>query len=257
MQLPHPIECPSGLSLEIRGLKAKEANILADASQARRGQTFDQILAGCWLSTRSAGVYTPRPNGSLEWGKVLVCDRFYTIVQIRVATWGEHYSFPVQCREQMCRHKFDWSLNLNSDLVYKVLPEESRRIFQESNRFEVIIPSLGRKVVFSLQNGAMEVKAGQDARVRKDKAMTVSLAHRIVEIEGVAALDKLRFIDELDLGDAQAIMDALDDADGGLETQVEVECQMCGAQQEVELPLGREFWLPSKRPKVEQPTGIA
>ena len=97
------ITCPSGLAGTIRGLKGKEGTLLADRAAAKSGATFEKILAACWLSTDDPGPYQVEEGKPLGWSKVLVADRFYTLLQIRALTFGDGYAFSVQCAASSCR----------------------------------------------------------------------------------------------------------------------------------------------------------
>src|SRR5882672_8002391 len=127
------IDCPSGLAGHIRGLKGKEAKLLADRSAARAGATFDQMLASCWLETADPGVYE-FPNGVVDWSKVLVADRFYALLQIRTQTFGNEYAFAVQCANAACRERFEWSLDLQ-ELPVIPLSDAAKAAFRAGNRF--------------------------------------------------------------------------------------------------------------------------
>jgi hypothetical protein len=153
---------PSGLSGEVRGLRTREANMLADAKNARAGTSFDQILAACWVSTQSPGPYAVKADGSFAWGDVLVCDRTAAIMAIRVATYGSEYVFSVRCASETCLKKFDWALDLVQDITTKPLPAESLVTFAKDNRFESMLPGLGRKFWFKLQTGRDEQRASED-----------------------------------------------------------------------------------------------
>ena len=75
---------------------------------------------------------------------------------------------------------------------------------------------------------------------------------RIVEIDGVEKGKLTAFIDDLEMADISAMMDAFDESDGGIESTIEVECSACGELQLVELPLEREFWLPRAKKRAAQ-----
>jgi hypothetical protein len=70
---------------------------------------------------------------------------------------------------------------------------------------------------------------------------------RITEIEGVHANDQLRFLEDLEMADTMAVLSQLDAVDGGVETDLEVQCEHCGEVQGVALPFGREFFMARKR----------
>ena len=240
------IICPSGLSGEIRGLKGKEGKLLADRVAARSGSTFEKILSGCWLSTTDPGLYDVPEGTSLDWSKVLVADRFYALLQIRALTFGEDYAFGVQCQSAGCRDRFEWTLNLK-DLPFRPLTTEAKEAFRNGNRFETKLPRDGRKVWFRLMTGADEIRAASALKAGRDGMLLTALGLRIVEIEGVQENDKRKFLDEMEMADAAALLDQFDEADGGVETTIEVECPACAGVQEVQLPFERGFFLPRTR----------
>ena len=51
------INCPSGLSGRIRGMKVREERILADRKLAKNGGQVDELLGACWEETLDAGPY--------------------------------------------------------------------------------------------------------------------------------------------------------------------------------------------------------
>jgi|SRR6185503_1122771 len=239
------IVCPSGLAGEIRGLKGKEGKLLSDRTAARAGATFEKILAGCWVGTTDPGVYE-LPDGAVDWSKVLVADRFYTLLQIRAQTFGNDYAFSVQCQSPACRERFEWTLNLQ-ELPVVPLSDAAKAAFKSGNRFETTLPRDGRKVWFRLMTGADEVRAASVLRAGRDGMLLTALALRICEIENVPDHDRRKFLDELDMADAAALLDQFDQADAGVETTIEVECPACLGVQDVELPFERGFFLPTAR----------
>lgn len=241
--MPSPIICPSGLAGEVRGLKGKEGKLLADRSAARAGSTFEKLLSGCWLQTTDPGIYEVPEGAVLDWGKVLVADRFYTLLQIRALTFGDEYAFSVQCQSATCRERFEWQLSLK-DLPVRPLSDAAKASFKAGNRFETKLPRDGRKVWFRLMTGADEVRAAQALKAGRDGMLLTALALRIVEIESVPEKEKRAFLDDMEMADATALLDEFDEADGGVETTIEIECPSCLGVQEVELPFERGFFLP-------------
>lgn len=244
--MPNPIICPSGLAGEVRGLTGREGKLLGDRALARSGGTIDRMLQSCWLRTTDPGVYEFADGANPDWGKVLVGDRFYALVQIRRASFGDEYAFSVQCRSDSCRERFEWELNLG-DLPVRTLTEEAKAAFKNGNRFEAALPRLGRKVWFRLLTGADEARAAMLRRQGRENLLVEAVALRVVEIEGVVDKDRRRFLDDVELGDLAALLDAFEQVDGGVETSIEVECPSCGGVQDVDLPFERGFFFPRAR----------
>jgi len=251
------VKLPSGLAGEVRKLKGTEADVLADRKAARKGETFDKVLAGCWLKTEDPGPYRVADGGSVPWGKVLVCDRFLALMVIRIATYGPLYTFKAHCdeRERGCGARFDWEVNLETQLPIFDLPEDSRAAIREGrNRFNA--EAEGRRVVFKLQTGEDEWRAGKKLVENKSQLMTTALANRIVEVDGI---DKRRidaWVQDLDMDVQLDLMAQFEAVDGGVETNLEIECPECDRPFEVSPPFeGADFWLPRQQSRKKSRDG--
>ena len=248
MGKPQIVHCPSGLAGEVRAFKAKEANLLADPRQARNVVSFDKVLRACWETTIDPGPYDMGEGGP-DWSRALVADRFAALIGVRVATYGPDYEFQVNCANEACPGKrFMWGLNLETDLERKALPEESITVWLNDNRFPA--KAGGKNLWFKLLTGADEARNTVRFRQSRDALITAALASRIVEIEGVHSNDKMHWLENLDMGEAMSLLDQFDSVDGGVETEIEVQCEHCLTVQDIELPFARDFFLPrqKKRP---------
>ena len=113
-------------------------------------------------------------------------------------------------------------------------------------RFETVLPDAGKRVWFRLLTGADERKLPQLRRNAGDQLLSAMLAFRVLEVEGVEARDKKKFIEDLSLRDADFLVDEFDRVDCGVDTGIEIECPECFATQEVDLPFDRTFFMPGK-----------
>ncbi len=236
---------PSGLAGQLRGFKTKDANLLADKAGMKQGIIFERILDSCWEKTDDPGPYDVAGK-KLDWLDVLVADRMAALVAVRAATYPEPYSFPVQCEVERCREPFHWDIDLDKQLTVKPLPPASIERFKNGNRFPITIPGTGHKAHFQLQTGRSEAAGVKLVKARgATQLISCALYLRVPEVEGVD--NRLAFFDDLDLGDANALIQAMDEADGGVETDIEIECPSCATRQQIQLPFGREFFLPSRK----------
>jgi hypothetical protein len=239
------ITCPSGLSGRIRGMKAKEERILADRKLANDGAQLDQILAACWEEVSDPGPYSF--SGSIvDWSKVLQGDRFFTLLQIRIQSYGPEYAFTVPCQNRSCRTRIDWELNLG-DLPVRPLSEESRAAFLAGNRFSTVLPSSGQRITFRLLTGADERLMTRLRKQASDRPITTLLNFRIDAIEGVDPTSKFSFLEELGMADVTYLLSDMDRVDCGVDTTIEVECPECGGIQRIDLPFDQSFFLPERR----------
>lgn len=252
--MSHAITLPSGLAGRIRGLKVQEANLLANQAEQRRGSPLDGVYAAVWEATTNLGPYASVADavdpktGLVLWNKVLVADRFSLTLAVRIATYGAEYSFPVRCVDSNCREKFTWELSLQ-DLPRKDIPASALEAFKNGNRMSATFPGSSQEFWFKLMDGEGEKAAEKLMKQNRARQLTAALASRIVEITGVHPNDKLGWLDQLDLGAANEVLGILDQNDGGVESTIEVECPQCGDVQEMNLPFGKEFWVPSRMRK--------
>ena len=239
------ITCPSGMAGTIRGLTVREERILADQRLAKTGQQMEALLNACWLETTDCGPYD-FAGDSPQWGKVLQGDAFYCLLQVRALTYGDEYAFSVRCRSPECRQNIDWSLHL-SELPLRHLSESSSAGFTQGNRLPVILPACGKKAWFKLATGDDERKLAAGRRRDGGGMLAAVLALRVVEVEGIGAIDKAVFLDGLALRDANFLMSQFELADCGVETSIAIECPHCFEVQQVDLPLDPSFLWPQTR----------
>lgn len=245
------VTAPSGLGVEVRKLLGAEANLLADRKAARKGTLYDKILKACVTGVHEPGPYTLGESGALNWDNVLVADRFYILVAIRVATYGSEYVFKSFCNP--CDEDFEWQIDILKDLEIYDIPEDSIEKFKAGdNNFET---TLGEDAItFKLLTGKDEREAGQSIKDNKDKLFTTSLASRITKVNG-KRLDSFAmqdYLSKVGVDEQLALIDSFDEYDGGIEQRITIECPSCGREVSHSLPFeGGDFWTPSKRLRVK------
>jgi hypothetical protein len=239
------ITCPSGLIGRIRGMKTREERILADRKLAKSGGQLDEILATCWEETLEPGPYA-FGAGVADWNKVLQGDRFFTLLSIRVASYGPTYDFDVSCANRECRSTIPWTVNLR-DLPVRKLSDESRAAFVTGRNFDAVLPRAGARTTFRLLTGADERRMTAQRRAAGERPISTLLNARIENIEGVDARDKLRAIEELEMEDVGFLLGEFGRVDCGVETEIGVECPECFGATRVELPFEKGFFLPQRK----------
>ena len=243
------VVCPSGLTGMVRGWKTKEANILSNKKNIRNRTSLDKILANCWLSVTNPGPYECK-DAKLEWQQVLLCDRFWALLCMRAATYGDAYEFSIQCSDRsLCGKKIEWECNL-SELPFKELPKESRaKIAAGDNSFTAELTCgeyAGRAVNFHLPTGQHEKRSAEMMEGQDTRVVVAALATRIDSIEGVEKGHLVRVLDDMEMSDLMRLMDQFEAVDGGVDTTIEIECPHCGLLQDVDLPFGQGFFLPRR-----------
>lgn len=266
------ITTPTGLAGTIRGLTGRDGRFLADMRVSRANKIPDYILSNCWTDTSERGIYTAFAEGkNPDWGSVLIGDRDYALLQIRIASYGETYTFKATCSNGACGSRFEWDIDLAA-LPVRLLKKKDRETFLAGNRFEDVIPGDGRKVWFKLATGNDVLRASahrKEIRAKQRGArlpaggdttnlIVESVLMRVLQIEGVEDKNPRRKIEkhrdaleDLPMRSLTGLMDVFDAHDCGLETTIEIVCQNCEVAQEVGLPFDGDFFFPRKtRPAV-------
>lgn len=273
--MPAPITCPSGFSGVIRGLTAKEIEVLGDKNLFKTGEYMDEFLRRCWVETTDKFAYALGQDSKPKWGDVLACDRFYAYVQIGRATWGDDYLLKVQCPSSVCRESFEINIPLNKLSVVE-LSEASRTDFAAGNKLEswfgrvvektprdpedesagfdekIIIP--GRQVFWSLPTGRAiwEITKTRNARKKldpkaKENQLLDALDMRVIEVEGVEKKKIRTFFSNEELRPVRELFNEMDKRDGGIETETEINCPHCETRWSMTLPFGPEFIFPARK----------
>lgn len=235
------ITCPSGLAGTIRSFKGKELKLLGNRRDARSGAVIGNILGSCWLKTSEPGPYEVPASGRLVWDKVLLADRFFTLLRIRTTTYPDDlYTFRLSC--PTCREPIEWEIDLDT-LPVKPVPEASLEQMKAGEPFEATLN--GTVVKFVLANGETEKRAAKFIKGQEIDVLP-AIASRIVDIDGVDSAKRIAWLEDLDFPDILSLRDQFDEVDGGVETGIDVECTDCGRTIPVELPLGEDFFTPRK-----------
>ena len=234
------ITCPSGLSGEVRGIAAKNIEVLADRRLQKSGLLVDKMLAACWLGMTDPGPYQ-FDDGNVDWQKVLAGDRFYAVMQCRIATYGPKYAFQAQCEDRRCRHPFTWEVDLENDLAVKTFEQADIEAFLAGNRLEEALPD-GRKFWFRLATGSEEVKIAKYGE--QASAFIPAVVARLHAIEGVKDGGMRSFLENEDMSVAFDILHAMDKHDGGIDTAFMTDCPKCGAVKERNIPFDQGFLIP-------------
>ncbi len=241
------ITCPSGLSGNIRGLRVKDQDLLANRIRVRKGGVIDELFASCWLETTQKGPYDF--EGNPDFLKVLQGDRLYLAMQIRKATYGNDFLLTIPCGSKECGgKKFELEVPLD-EFPVKPYPEESLEKWKKQEGFTTTLPNSGKIVVFKLFDGSDERNISKIREKEITHIMSKLLRLRIKEIHEVGPADLPKFLEEMEYADMQHMQDAWEEVEGGVDTSVEVECPNCGLLQEGELPMDTDFFSISRRKK--------
>jgi len=184
--------------------------------------------------------------GEVKPDELLLADRFYLLLKLRSLSYGSNYAFQCVCEE--CSTQFRHTVNLETSLKEKVLPDG----WEEP--FAVELPGTGRVVGCRLLRGKDEraIAALVKKKQQRDIAdpghpsYALLLARTVVTIDGedVTEMPALQFTENLPVRDRMAITDTINAQSPGYDPELEIECPNCGFINEAVLPMSTEFFRP-------------
>lgn len=223
-------------SVDIKGVTAREENILSSVTLIKKGTVLSTLMRACIT------------NRQIDPDEMLVGDRNAVLTAIRVSAYGPKYSAHVSCPE--CREAADHDFDL-SRLNLRVLEEEPVG-GPGNNEFSFKLPQTALEVRFRLlaAAGALALEKETEAIKKKtgqEQNVTMRLVAQVISLNGVTDPARLvRGIGDLPARDSRALRIHMDRISPEVDMSQEYECPSCGKTSEVEIPLGTEFFWPSE-----------
>jgi len=223
----YTFELPSGPEIELREMTGAEEELLTNQRLIRSGDAVNRVLANCIV--RLDDNVEPTAADVLN---MLSGDRLFTLVRLRQVSLGDEVELDLVCPNTTCRAKNHIVVNLN-DLP--VTP------YGEGCEFVFTLPGSGRKVKFVHLDGNKEKRLAQMQEPNISSAMLI----RILEIDGIAPSKKA--LAEMSMRDRTALRAEMLRVDAGIDTNVETECESCGAPVRTKLEAEPSFLFPGVR----------
>lgn len=223
-------------AVEIRSMTARDEDILTSRALLKSGKAISMLLRSC-ITDRGVDV-----------DKMLEGDRNAALIGIRITGYGPDYNVTITCPN--CGERTQRTIDLGQ-LPIKRMPEDVKPISQGLNEFAFKLPVSQRNVHFRMMTGEDSRELLQIIeRTRKaglnEELVTTRLKIQIVSIDGESDRGKLaRMIETMPARDSRELRLHIDKISPGVELKTEFSCPSCDAEtQEVEVPLGTEFFWP-------------
>ena len=221
----HTFTLPSGVEIDLVEMTGVEEDLLTNRRLMKRGEGINQVLLNC--TKRLGENDEPKMRDVLD---LLSGDRLFALVRLRQISLGDEVDLELTCPNPGCGDATGVTLDLN-DL--EVTP------YGEGREFEITLPGSGKAVKFAYLDGHKEKRLA----ALKEPTLTAAMMIRIVEIDGQPPSKKA--LDEMSMGDRSALRKEMLRVDGGIDTQVDVPCDACGARIRTRLEGEPVFLFPS------------
>lgn len=230
-ELPCGLLTPDGelfTEVRVREITGVEEDMLA-SKKVPATKKMGQLLVGC---TQGIGPFSDPTQVAALVPKLLVGDRVFLLLAIRRVSLGDEYPFRSECPECEVQSLFNIDL---SGLEVKPMPEPRKR------SYEVVTPK-GRKVQWHPMDGAGEQKLA-NLGGEADK-VTMALLVRLDAVDD--SPPTLSGLKALGMSERNFLRDCFQEAEGGVDTGMEMECPKCSHEYKIELDIGQQgFFFPS------------
>lgn len=224
-------------TVDIRGMTAREEDILMSRALIRKGTVITELIKSC-ITTDGIDVQ------SLIGG-----DRNALMIAIRILGYGAEYNGSMDCPK--CEQKNEISVDLNN---LEVKDLKAAPIEPGQNKFAFTLPLTKKEVVFKFLTGKEEeeilatLEAKKKRGIQNDNIITTRLLHSILSVDGITDRNKLaQFISFMPARDSIALRGYMDEIEPGVDMKFEFTCKNCEHWEVMPLPLGPSFFWPNAR----------
>lgn len=230
---PYGDKLPGG-QVTVRSMTTRDEKILS-------GQSGDPDTKICTILSNCSEL-----NG-VPIGDLLISDKFYLLMALRVVSFGGDYEFQYTCENQACKNKFVHSVNIAS------FPVVMWDKFEEP--FFVMLPHKGDKLTCKFLRSRDEASVTKEADAAPRKAKEIGDAAYIPRIakfitavndKTMAQAELLAYVEALPSRDSQALRRSIEKASCGIDPEIEIECPKCAGKETVNLPFTVDFFRASE-----------
>jgi hypothetical protein len=224
--------------IELKQMTAREEDILTSRTLLKKGVALDRVIESIIV------------DKSIDPDSLLIGDRNAIIIATRVSGYGSEYATKVGCPS--CGETTKYTFDLNEASIYAGEDAQNLEIVDhEDGTFTTKLPRTHLDVRFRLLCGRDEkglVKAAASSRKRKnavERNVTSQLANLIVSVNEDSSGEAINYlIGNIPSIDSRHLRMAYKLAAPNVDLTQHFECGECGHDQEMEVPLGAEFFWP-------------
>lgn len=245
-QLPQPnvreVPVPSGMVLEMRHMRTKDLDLFLDKMLNKSGKVLHSVLDSCFVKVVDPGPYTLRQGEKPNWGVMAQQDVTAVLIHVRRLGLGDAASFDMACQNFMCGETIEWDLDLGV-LPYRPMAAAAVESIRSGMPIEFKFPMEGVSCKWHVMTGQDAIAVALPLRGEGKREVFLNTMVQVVdEIEGMAANDKRRWLQDLGVGDHNAFQMEVNELEGGHDSDFEIKCQECGNEQTVSLPMSSDFF---------------
>lgn len=224
--------------LQIKAMTTKEEDILTSRALIKKGTVINELIKSC----------VTEPGIDLD--ALIAGDRNALMIGIRCTGYGSLYKPTMECPS--CGAQSEQQFDLGQ---LAIKPLEAEPVSEGVNEFAFKLPKTGATVTFKFLTGKdeEELLATQERKKKLvasqvDTLISDQLKAAILSVNNVRDRGKLAFfVDNMQGQDSLALREHMGKIQPGIDMTAVFECDKCSHTEEVQIPIGIEFFWPSAR----------
>ena len=227
-------------TIEIKHMTAKEEDMLTSRALLKKGIALERVLASIVVDKRI------NPNS------LLVGDRNAVLVATRISGYGSEYTTKVSCPQCSVSSEHTFYLHELTPKAHGQFGGLDVRFNEEDKTYTTRLPRLGVDTTFKLLCGADErnllsqIEAARKKN-REENTVTTQLRQMIVAVNGDENGQTINtLVNNMPSIDARHLRIVYRLCMPDIEMEQEFTCNDCGYEQEMEVPLGADFFWPDR-----------
>lgn len=227
-------------TIEIYYMTAKDEDILSSEALLKKGIAIERFIENVIV------------NKTISADSLYTGDRNAIIIAARSSGYGNAYETTVKCPK--CSANSREVFDLDKPKIKETIEEDEELSLskQEDGTFLTVMPKTGYRINFRLLNGKDELDLVTEKLNKKkskiqglDKNVTGQFRKMIVAVEGHRDQEIVnRFVDVMTARDSSHLKKCYGSVAPNVEIKNNFECESCGHQQELEVPLNADFFWP-------------
>jgi len=221
-----------GKTVKVKAMTAKEEDILSNPQYLKKKTVFDELIKAVLI------------DSPVHYKELLIGDRDFIIFNARIDAYGPEYEAKLSCPQCSALNEVKFDIGGMNIQELKINP-----YVEGDNLFEMTTIS-GKTVLFRFWTVEMQNRFSayikQTAKLKTTGLVTSRLFFQLHSIDGVEDRAELRtLIEELKSSESREIRKYINDHTPHVDlTLHDFDCTECGYDQEVDLPLGENFFWP-------------
>ena len=226
-------------AIEIKQMTAKEEDILTSRTLLKKGIALDRMLESLIRNKR------------IHPQNLLIGDRNAILIAARVSGYGNEYSTVVNCPNCSTKQKYTFDLN-DANVYHGENLHELEVTNHEDGTFTTVLPKSKMNIRFRLLTGVEEknmidLSDKQRKKNKQDNLITRQLKSLVVSVNDYDTAEAIDYVVEnLPSMDSRHLRSAYKLAAPNIDLSQEFECDHCGHEQEMEVPLTADFFWPDR-----------